>query len=213
MCRTPLERNGGFNSFWQVKPDETHITSIVEIILLHSCWLFQPVRRCVWGQSLFTFHLLMYVCTAFCFVVFCRGGQPSHRPVPGGEPKWGDESWLDATDHNQPAGFLWTGQFSAQHVLHLLNSVYLNPLLDYLLLCMYAMSSQRISALLAADRFSVNGKHCFHIHNVCVCVFVQRLPQCRERVVCSNTFFATIFQTSLMTKIHFNLFIIGSVSL
>lgn len=69
---------------------------------------------------------LANVCVCCIRPCWCsRGGQPSHRPVPGGEPEWGDESWLDASDHHQPAGLLWTGWFSAfctacSSLLHLL---------------------------------------------------------------------------------------------
>ena len=45
----------------------------------------------------------------YCSVCFSRGSQPSHSPVPGGEPERGGESRLDASDHHQPAGLLRTG--------------------------------------------------------------------------------------------------------
>jgi len=54
-----------------------------------------------------TFHPAKCVC-----VCVSRGGQSSHRAVPGGEPERGGESRLDAPDHHQPAGLLRTGGFS-----------------------------------------------------------------------------------------------------
>lgn len=50
----------------------------------------------------------LFVHVSVCLYL-SRGCQPSYSPVPGGEPEWGDESWLDASDYHQPFGLLWTG--------------------------------------------------------------------------------------------------------
>lgn len=76
------------------------------IYSLHNWSLFQqPICPSQWAV---TFHLVNCVFTCL-HVCFSRGSQSSHSPVPGGEPERGGESWLDASDHHQPAGLVRTG--------------------------------------------------------------------------------------------------------